>query len=188
MTTSGHGCDLEATHLRDPDRIARLVWGVCVALVWIISVDSWVVKRGGRRLIDCKSRRDKSYFRNDAYHFFSNGISISTSTEHPEEAALWAQYMTSSEVAVQTRLEADWELPTVSDMSLFEDYLAMTPPNNRQAIFDSLEAPVNPPTIERQAEMQAIFDEVFNAVIAGELDPESALNIIKKEIDYLLVE
>lgn len=59
----GHGFDLEATHLRDADRISRLVWGVCVAFVWLISVGSWVVKRGKRRFIDCKSRRDKSYFR-----------------------------------------------------------------------------------------------------------------------------
>jgi len=59
----GHGFDLEATHLRAMDRISRLVWGVCVAFVWLISVGSWVVKRGKRQFIDCKSRRDKSYFR-----------------------------------------------------------------------------------------------------------------------------
>jgi len=58
-----HGFDLEATHLRDADRISRLVWGVCVAFVWLITVGSWVVKRGFRHLIDCKCRRDKSYFR-----------------------------------------------------------------------------------------------------------------------------
>jgi hypothetical protein len=59
----GHGFDLETTHLRAANRINRLVWGVCVAYVWLISVGSWLVKRGLRRLIDCKSRRDKSYFR-----------------------------------------------------------------------------------------------------------------------------
>lgn len=59
----GHGLDLEATHLQDPQRISRLVWGVCMAFVWLIAVGSWVVKRGLRRLVDCKSRRDKSYFR-----------------------------------------------------------------------------------------------------------------------------
>jgi len=59
----GHGFDLETTHLRDPKRISRLVWGVCMAFVWLITAGSWVVKRGYRRLVDCKSRRDKSYFR-----------------------------------------------------------------------------------------------------------------------------
>lgn len=59
----GHGVDLEATHLRDLDRLSRLVLGVCLAYVWLISLGSWVVKNGKRHLVDKKSRRDKSYFR-----------------------------------------------------------------------------------------------------------------------------
>lgn len=59
----GHGFDLEATHLRDAQRISRLVLGVCIAYLWLISVGSWVVKNGLRHWIDAKSRRDKSYFR-----------------------------------------------------------------------------------------------------------------------------
>jgi hypothetical protein len=59
----GHGFDLEATHLDDIDRIARLVLAVCLAFVWLITLGAWVVKRGFRYLVDHKSRRDKSYFR-----------------------------------------------------------------------------------------------------------------------------
>lgn len=59
----GHGFDLEATHLADADRISRLVLAVCLTFVWVITLGSWVVKRGFRHLIDHKSRRDKSYFR-----------------------------------------------------------------------------------------------------------------------------
>jgi hypothetical protein len=59
----GHGFDLEATHLDDEDRIARLVLAVCLTFVWLISLGSWVVKNGYRHLVDHKSRRDKSYFR-----------------------------------------------------------------------------------------------------------------------------
>lgn len=59
----GHGFDLEATHLDDPDRIARLVLALCINFVWFITLGSWVVKRGFRHLVDVKSRRDKSYFR-----------------------------------------------------------------------------------------------------------------------------
>ena len=58
-----HGFHLEATHLRDADRLKRLVLGVCIAFVYFITLGSWVVKRGFRALIDKKSRRDKSYFR-----------------------------------------------------------------------------------------------------------------------------
>jgi hypothetical protein len=59
----GHGFDLEATHLDDEDRISRLVLGVCLAFVWLMTLGSWVVKNGYRHFVDHKSRRDKSYFR-----------------------------------------------------------------------------------------------------------------------------
>ncbi len=59
----GHGFDLEATMLRDTDRINRLFLGICIAYVWFISLGSWVVKRGFRHLVDRKDRRDLSIFR-----------------------------------------------------------------------------------------------------------------------------
>jgi hypothetical protein len=59
----GHGFDLEATHLQDLDRLSRLVLGVCLLYVWLISLGSWVVKNRRRHLVDRKDRRDKSYFR-----------------------------------------------------------------------------------------------------------------------------
>jgi hypothetical protein len=59
----GHGFDLEATHLIHADRISRLVLAVCIAFVWLITLGSWVVKRGLRHYVDVKSRRDRSYFR-----------------------------------------------------------------------------------------------------------------------------
>lgn len=59
----GHGFDLEATHLDDPDRLTRLVLAVCITFVWLITLGSYVVKRGWRKIVDVKSRRDKSYFR-----------------------------------------------------------------------------------------------------------------------------
>lgn len=58
-----HGFDLEATHLGSEDRIETLLLGVAMAYVWLISLGSWVVKRGLRHWIDRKERRDKSYFR-----------------------------------------------------------------------------------------------------------------------------
>ena len=59
----GHGFDLESTHLQDLDRLSRLVLGVCLVYVWLISLGSWVVKNGLRHWVDRKDRRDKSYFR-----------------------------------------------------------------------------------------------------------------------------
>ncbi len=59
----GHGFDLEATYMQDPDRLSRLVLGVCLVYVWLIALGSWVVKNGKRHLVDRRDRRDKSYFR-----------------------------------------------------------------------------------------------------------------------------
>ena len=47
----------------DAQRISRLILGVCIASIWLMSVGSWVVKNGLHHWIDVKSRRDKSYFR-----------------------------------------------------------------------------------------------------------------------------
>jgi hypothetical protein len=58
-----HGFNLESTQLHDAKRIERLMLGVCIAFVWLISLGSWVVKNGHRHLIDINCRRDKSYFR-----------------------------------------------------------------------------------------------------------------------------
>lgn len=59
----GHGFNLEATHLDDPERLSRLFLGVAFTFVWLIAVGGWVVKSSLRRLVDRKKRRDKSYFR-----------------------------------------------------------------------------------------------------------------------------
>ena len=58
-----HGFDLESTHMRDLERLSRLVLGVSLVYAWLISLGSWVIKNGQRHLVDKKSRRDKSYFR-----------------------------------------------------------------------------------------------------------------------------
>ncbi len=58
-----HGFDLEATRRGHPHRIARLLFAVCLATVWLLSLGSWVVQCGRRFLLDRKRRRDQSYFR-----------------------------------------------------------------------------------------------------------------------------
>ena len=118
--------------------------------------------------------------------FFSNGVAIAKSTDHPEEAAVWAQFLTASETAARVRIENSWELPALDKPEYFQAYLEQTPPNNRQAVFDSLNAVVTLPVIERQTEMQDVIGELLDAVVAGELDAQSAMDIAKDEIDALL--
>jgi len=121
-----------------------------------------------------------------AYHFFSNGIALAKNTKYPEQAAKWAQFLTASKTAAQVRVESNWELPALDKPEYFEAYLSQTPPDNREVVFKSLEAPVPPPVIARQSEMQDIFDELLTAVVNGDMDPQTALDTAKEEIDALL--
>jgi multiple sugar transport system substrate-binding protein len=121
-----------------------------------------------------------------AHHFFANGVAVSADSEHPEEAAAWAQFLTSSETAATVRIDAGWELPAIDAPEYVAAYLEQTPPDNREAVFEALESPVTPPVIERQAEMQDDLNQLLTAAEMGELDPQSALDMAKEQIDGLL--
>lgn len=59
----GQGFHLEATRLARIERLERLVLGVFLLYVWLLSLGSQVVKNGWRHLVDRRDRRDRSYFR-----------------------------------------------------------------------------------------------------------------------------
>ena len=122
----------------------------------------------------------------DASHFFANAVVGSATTEHPDEAAAWLQYIASSDTAVQTRLESDWELPAVADESLFEPWLALTPPANRAAVFESLDAVVVPPVIADQAQMQDAIDSALEQARLGQIDAQTAVDQAAADIRGLL--
>ncbi len=56
------GLRLETTHLKDPERVSRLLLCVCLAHVWLMNAGVWVSKRGLRRAVDRHRRRQLSYF------------------------------------------------------------------------------------------------------------------------------
>ena len=58
----GFGFRLEATHLRDKERVSRLLLCVCLAHVWLMNAGVWASKRGLRRQVDRHKRRQPSYF------------------------------------------------------------------------------------------------------------------------------
>ena len=105
----------------------------------------------------------------DASHFFANAVVASSGTDHPAEATAWLQFMASSGTAVQTRVASDWELPAVADTSLFDSWLEVTPPANRQAVFDSLNAVVVPPVIAEQARLQDAIDSALEQARLGQI-------------------
>jgi len=55
------GFDLEATRLRDPDRILRLAVLLCLAYLWLLMAAWHAVRRGLRRHVDPAMRRALSY-------------------------------------------------------------------------------------------------------------------------------
>jgi multiple sugar transport system substrate-binding protein len=117
---------------------------------------------------------------------FANGVVVNSATEKQEAAQKWISYLTSSDVAVETRLSTSWELPPVADESLLAPYLEQDKPANRQAVMDSLDATALPPVIARQAEMQdAVTKELADAA-AGRKSVEEALADASTSVDGLL--
>jgi multiple sugar transport system substrate-binding protein len=117
---------------------------------------------------------------------FTNGVVVSASSGKKEAAQRWLEHLTASDVTVQTRLDTGWELPPVADESALASYLEITPPANRQAVLDSLEATVLPPVIERQQEMQDIVSEELGNAAAGRKTVEQALADAESAVNELL--
>jgi hypothetical protein len=59
----GHGFDLEATHLRHPQRLSRLTLAVCLLYVWLVLGGQRTIRAGLRYWVDRRNRRDLSLFR-----------------------------------------------------------------------------------------------------------------------------
>jgi multiple sugar transport system substrate-binding protein len=123
---------------------------------------------------------------NQATHFFANAVSVFAATKHPEAAWEWAKFFTSSPDMAEIRVASAWELPALNNPEYFEDYLALSPPENRAAVFESLEYAIVPPVIERQNEMQDIINNLLDLVKLGQLTPQEALDQAKAEIEALL--
>ena len=121
-----------------------------------------------------------------AHHFFANAVVASAQTAHPAETWAWLRFLASSDVTVQTRLAASWELPAVADQSLFGPYLAQTPPDNREAVFEALSDIVTPPVIEQQSQMTDIVSQALEKARLGQMSVQDALNEAATQVDALL--
>jgi multiple sugar transport system substrate-binding protein len=117
---------------------------------------------------------------------FHNAVAASAGTRHPKETYAWARFLSSSDVAANTRIESSWELPPVSDQKLLDGYLKDPEPANRQAVFDSLESIALPPVIQRQQEMQDAVTEELGSAAAGRKTVEDAIKDAAAKVDELL--
>lgn len=119
-------------------------------------------------------------------HFFSNAVVISKDTKNPAAAWAWLKFFTTAPEAAKIRVASSWELPALNNQDLFIDYLALTPPPNRQAVFDSLNYIVTTPVVEKQSEMQDAIGKQLDKAKLGQISPQGALNQAKKDVDLLL--
>lgn len=118
---------------------------------------------------------------------FSNAVAVSSTSEHKEAAQKWAEFLSSSQVMVDTRLAAGWELPAISDDAKLATYLEQGSPDNRQAVFDSLDAIALPPVIgANQSQMQDIIGEQLTEAAAGRISVDEALAAAEAQINDLL--
>jgi len=118
-----------------------------------------------------------------ATHFFSNAYVVNKETDNPEAAAALAAFLAGSKEAAQIRVDSSWELPPVIYQDVLDSYLKVTPPENREAVFKSLDYLVTPPVVKQQSEMQEIITKHLNNAISGNVTAIDALDECQAELE-----
>lgn len=121
-----------------------------------------------------------------ATHFFANGLAVSKSVENPEAAWKWVKFFTSSPEMVSVRMESNWELPAIQNKELVQNYLERTPPENRDAVYDSLNYVIVPPVIEKQNRMQDIIGRAIEEAVLGTKSAAEALADADRQVERLV--
>ena len=117
---------------------------------------------------------------------FTNGVVVNTASKNKAAAQKWISFLSSSDVMTKTRLATSWELPPVADQTKLASYLDQKKPANRQAVFESLNATVLPPVIERQQEMQDAVTKELGSAAAGRKPVDKALADAESAVNALL--
>lgn len=118
-----------------------------------------------------------------ATHFFSNALVVNESSEKKEAAECWINWLASSETAAQMRIDAGWDLPAISNDEVLASYLDVTPPENRQAVFDSLDYLTVAPIIEDYALMSDIVTGKLSEAAYGNMTVKEALDAAQSECE-----
>lgn len=118
-----------------------------------------------------------------ATHFFSNCVVMNPDTKYPTEVATWLAWLASSTTSADIRLEAGWDLPALKDLNALSSYLDITPPDNREAVFESLDYLVMPPVIEDYALMSDIISQKLAAAADGIITVQEALDQAQAECE-----
>jgi|SRR6056297_22271 len=121
-----------------------------------------------------------------ACHFFANGLVMSKNTKHPEAAAKWIEFFTSNPEMVSIRMSSNWELPAIQNLELVEDYINKGNPENRKAVYDSLNYIVVPPVVEKQSKFQDVVGRAIEEVLLGTKTASEALAEADKKAQQLI--
>lgn len=121
--------------------------------------------------------KDKSTF------FFANVNCISPSSAKQEAAAKFIDAMGSDPDIVALRLAASWELPTIADQTKLSEYLTITPPANRAAVFNSMDYAVAPPALIDASAATEIVNNVFNTLETNDVTAQAALDDIQAQLE-----
>lgn len=111
-----------------------------------------------------------------ATHYFANGLAISADSKNAEAAYKWIEFVGTSEQVAQLRVQLGWELPCATYQSAMDQYAKLTPPANRQAVFDSLNYVVPVPQIAQFSQMADILGAELEAAASGSKTPQQALD------------
>lgn len=122
-------------------------------------------------------------FKDKATFFFANVNAISPSSEHKEAAAKFIDALGSDPDIVKLRLDASWELPTIADQSKLSQYLTITPPANRAAVFDSMDYASAPPALIEAGAASEIIGNVLSTLESNEVTAQDALNDIQAQLE-----
>ena len=115
--------------------------------------------------------------------FFANVNCVSPSSEKKEAAAKFADAMGSDPDIVQLRLDASWELPTIADQSKLTQYLEVTPPANRAAVFDSMDYAAAPPALKESGAASEIINNVLSTLEMNDISAQDALDDIQCQLE-----
>lgn len=117
-----------------------------------------------------------------ATHFFSDAVVISSETKNEDAAAKWVTFLAANEEGAKMRLEAGGDLPVINNEEITNSYLQQTPPENKQAVLDSLEYLVLPPSIEDFVKVQDDLNRYLEEIMYEKLSVQDALDKAQDEI------
>lgn len=118
-----------------------------------------------------------------ATHFFSDAVVVSAKSEEQEAAAKFAAFLSGSEEAALLRANANWDLPVALTDEVTTAYKAITPPESKQVVFDSLNYLVMPPSLEKFGQVADDLQSFLDLAIAGELSAKEALDQAQELIE-----